>query len=83
MKAVELLGTMLGGYNVSTLVELLDDPDMAVAAADELSRILLVFDGLPRCRGTRPTTAMNMPGVSCEAGPTPNGSLRGRRCRKN
>ena len=44
MKAVELLGTMLGGYNVSTLVELLDDPDMAVAAADELSRILLVFD---------------------------------------
>ena len=44
MKAVELLGTMLGGYNVSTLVELLDDPDMAVAVADELSRILLVFD---------------------------------------
>lgn len=42
--AVELLGTMLGGYNVSTLVELLDDSEMAAAAADELSRILLIFD---------------------------------------
>ena len=43
-KAVELLGTMLGGYNVSTLVELLDDDEMAAAAADELSHILLIFD---------------------------------------
>lgn len=42
--AVELLGTMLGGYNVSTLVELLDDAEMAAGAADELSRILLIFD---------------------------------------
>lgn len=42
--AVELLGAMLGGYNVSTLVELLDDSQMAAAAADELSRILLIFD---------------------------------------
>ena len=43
-KAVKLLGTMLGGYNVSTLVELLDDAEMAAAAADELSHILLIFD---------------------------------------
>ena len=43
-KAVELLGTMLGGYNVSTLVELLDDAEMAASAADELSHILLIFD---------------------------------------
>lgn len=43
-RAVELLGAMLGGYNVSTLVELLDDSQMAAAAADELSRILLIFD---------------------------------------
>src|SRR6188472_3925424 len=27
--AVELLGTMLGGYNIVPLVELLDDPDLA------------------------------------------------------
>jgi len=43
-KAVELLGAMLGGYNVSTLVELLDDAETAAAAADELSHILLIFD---------------------------------------
>ena len=27
--AVKLLGTMLGGYNIATLVELLDDKDLA------------------------------------------------------
>ncbi len=43
-RAVRLLGTMLGGYNVSTLVELLDDEEMAAAAADELCHILLIFD---------------------------------------
>jgi len=44
--AVELLGTMQGGYNVNTLVELLKDSDAAVAdaAAKELSHTLLVFD---------------------------------------
>ncbi|HWO99839.1 MAG TPA: bifunctional aconitate hydratase 2/2-methylisocitrate dehydratase [Methylococcus sp.] len=42
--AVELLGTMVGGYNVSALVELLDHPRLAPFAAQGLSRILLVFD---------------------------------------
>jgi aconitate hydratase 2/2-methylisocitrate dehydratase len=44
--AVELLGTMQGGYNVSTLVELLKDSDAAIAdlAAKQLSKTLLVFD---------------------------------------
>lgn len=42
--AVELLGTMLGGYNISTLVELLDDPALASKAADELCHTLLMFD---------------------------------------
>ncbi len=42
--AVELLGTMLGGYNISTLVELLDDAELASAAADELCHTLLMFD---------------------------------------
>lgn len=44
--AVELLGTMQGGYNVNTLVELLKDSDaeIADAAAKELSHTLLVFD---------------------------------------
>ncbi len=44
--AIELLGTMQGGYNVNTLVELLKDSDAAVAdaAGKELSHTLLVFD---------------------------------------
>ena len=42
--AVELLGNMLGGYNVSTLVDLLDDEDLAEKAADQLKKITLVFD---------------------------------------
>ncbi len=43
-RAVELLGTMLGGYNVVTLVECLDDAVTAEAAATALSHTLLVFD---------------------------------------
>ncbi|KAL3940670.1 MAG: hypothetical protein SGBAC_004835 [Bacillariaceae sp.] len=44
--AVELLGTMQGGYNVGTLVDLLKDPEaeISAAAAKQLSRTLLVFD---------------------------------------
>jgi aconitate hydratase 2/2-methylisocitrate dehydratase len=44
--AVELLGTMQGGYNVATMVDLLKDPepDIADMAAKQLSRTLLVFD---------------------------------------
>ncbi|ANV87530.1 bifunctional aconitate hydratase 2/2-methylisocitrate dehydratase [Picosynechococcus sp. PCC 7117] len=44
--AVELLGTMVGGYNVQSLVELLKSPDsnIASAAATALSKTLLVFD---------------------------------------
>ncbi len=43
-RATELLGTMLGGYNVQPLIELLDDTELASTAADGLSRTLLVFD---------------------------------------
>ena len=42
-KAVELLGTMLGGYNVQTLVSLLSTP-MAASAAAVLSNTILMFD---------------------------------------
>lgn len=41
---VELLGNMHGGYNVATLVELLDDAELAEAAAEELKTTILVFD---------------------------------------
>ncbi|MAR93185.1 MAG: bifunctional aconitate hydratase 2/2-methylisocitrate dehydratase [Pseudomonadota bacterium] len=43
-KATELLGTMLGGYNVAPLIELLDDPEVGDIATAALSRTLLVFD---------------------------------------
>ena len=42
--AVKLLGNMHGGYNVTTLVELLDDDELKTLAAEELKSTLLVFD---------------------------------------
>jgi len=43
-KAVELLGMMLGGYNIVTLVELLDDAEVGALAAEQLKHTLLMFD---------------------------------------
>ncbi|MBO9717878.1 MAG: bifunctional aconitate hydratase 2/2-methylisocitrate dehydratase [Pseudoxanthomonas sp.] len=43
-RATELLGTMLGGYNVQPLIELLDDTTVGAIAADGLKKTLLVFD---------------------------------------
>ncbi len=44
--AIELLGTMLGGYNVRSLVDLLssDDEQIAKAAVKALSHTVLVYD---------------------------------------
>jgi aconitate hydratase 2/2-methylisocitrate dehydratase len=43
-KATELLGTMLGGYNLTPLIDLLDDPAVALVAAEGLKKTLLMFD---------------------------------------
>ncbi len=43
-KATELLGTMLGGYNISPLIDLLDDAEVGKIAADGLKKTLLMFD---------------------------------------
>ena len=43
-RAVELLGTMLGGYNVAPLVDLLDDAELSEVAAEQLKFTLLMFD---------------------------------------
>ncbi|MBV2208188.1 MAG: bifunctional aconitate hydratase 2/2-methylisocitrate dehydratase [Thermomonas sp.] len=43
-RATELLGTMLGGYNVAPLVQLLDNPELGAVAANALKHTLLVFD---------------------------------------
>jgi aconitate hydratase 2/2-methylisocitrate dehydratase len=42
--ATELLGTMQGGYNIITLVELLESPTLGGIAADALSKTLLMFE---------------------------------------
>ena len=43
-KATELLGTMLGGYNILPLVDLLDSATVGLTAATALKKNLLVFD---------------------------------------
>lgn len=43
-RAVEILGTMLGGYNVGPLIGLLDDAELGGLAARELQHTLLIFD---------------------------------------
>ena len=43
-KAVELLGTMLGGYNVKPMIDVLGDAEVGAAAAEGLKKTLLVFD---------------------------------------
>ncbi|MCV6588909.1 MAG: bifunctional aconitate hydratase 2/2-methylisocitrate dehydratase [Marinobacterium sp.] len=44
VKAVELLGTMLGGYNIEPLIAALDNDALAPTAANALSHTLLMFD---------------------------------------
>ncbi|MGZ4969490.1 MAG: bifunctional aconitate hydratase 2/2-methylisocitrate dehydratase [Methylobacter sp.] len=43
-RATELLGTMLGGYNIAPLIQLLDNEALAPIAAKALSHTLLIFD---------------------------------------
>ena len=42
--AIALLGDMHGGYNIGTLIGLLDDSDYGASAARELKKTLLVFE---------------------------------------
>ena len=43
-RATELLGTMLGGYNVQPLIDLLDDAEVGGLAGKALETTLLMFD---------------------------------------
>jgi len=43
-KATELLGTMVGGYNVKPLIDLLDDKEVGAVSAEALKKTLLMFD---------------------------------------
>ncbi len=44
VKAIELLGTMLGGYNIAPMVDALDNEELAATAVKALSHTLLMFD---------------------------------------
>lgn len=46
--AVQLLGTMVGGYNVQSLVELLDHDLLGAQAGEALAHTLLIFDSFHR-----------------------------------
>ncbi|NLA51846.1 MAG: bifunctional aconitate hydratase 2/2-methylisocitrate dehydratase [Alcaligenaceae bacterium] len=43
-KATELLGTMLGGFNIAPLIQLLENEQLGQIAADALKNTLLMFD---------------------------------------
>ncbi|WP_035054268.1 bifunctional aconitate hydratase 2/2-methylisocitrate dehydratase [Andreprevotia chitinilytica] len=43
-KAVELLGTMLGGFNIKPMIDLLGDAEVGTVAAEGLKKTLLMFD---------------------------------------
>ncbi len=47
-EAVEFLGTMLGGYSVGYLVDLLDDEKLASLAAESLKKTLLIFESFEK-----------------------------------
>ncbi len=44
LDAVKLLGNMHGGYNIATLIDLLDDAELQTQAGEELKHTLLMFD---------------------------------------
>ncbi len=48
LKATKLLGTMIGGYNVGALIEILKlkNKELAACASEGLSKTLLVYDAL-------------------------------------
>ncbi|NDJ58791.1 bifunctional aconitate hydratase 2/2-methylisocitrate dehydratase [Enterobacteriaceae bacterium 4M9] len=43
-RAIELLGTMQGGYNIQPLIELLEDSALAPLAAEQLRFTILIFE---------------------------------------
>ena len=43
-EAIKLLGTMQGGYNIEPLINMLSNKEYAVYAAEELKKLILIFD---------------------------------------
>nr|BFE96363.1 hypothetical protein GCM10020185_68990 [Pseudomonas brassicacearum subsp. brassicacearum] len=70
---------MQGGYNIVTLVELLDDAELAPVAAEELKHTLLMFDAFHDVAEKKPRMATFTPKPCCNPGLTASGS-RSARC---
>ncbi len=58
VRAAEILGTMLGGYNIQPLIDLLDSESTAEAAAKALSHTLLVYDAFHDVAGKSKSNAV-------------------------
>ncbi len=59
-EAIEILGMMVGGYNVFPLIDALGRPSQAEKAADILSKITLVYDGFDAVEKLAKTNAAAM-----------------------
>jgi aconitate hydratase 2/2-methylisocitrate dehydratase len=57
VKAIAILGTMLGGYNVRHLIDALSDEALADAAVEALSRTILVYDAFDEVAALSATNA--------------------------
>lgn len=73
--ATELLGTMQGGYNIETLVALLDDAELGAVAAEQLKHTLLMFDAFHDV-AEKPRPATFTPRPCCNPGLPASGSPR-------
>ena len=51
VKAVFLLGTMLGGYNIEPLISLLDNDELAAKAAEALKNSILIYNAFDKIVG--------------------------------
>ncbi len=81
-KATELLGTMLGGFNLTPLIDLLDNPACAPIAAEGLKKTLLMFDQFHDVKEKADKGNALAKAVVPSHGPMPSGSPAAPKCRK-
>ena len=81
VKATELLGTMLGGFNIKALIELLTSDECGAAAVRGLKTTLLMFDYFHDVKELADQGNANAKAV-LHPGPMPSGSPRARKCRR-
>ena len=62
-QATELLGTMLGGYNIAPLIDLLGDAEVGSVAAEALKKTLLMFDAFHDVKAKADAGNANAKGV--------------------